>query len=60
MKITVTTEDIQQSSRCDPDGCPIGRALSRAGVEHYGVVGSSVLVVDDQNEAQSLSLPPQV
>ncbi len=60
MTIEVTREDIQHGRRCDPDCCPIGRALSRAGVDHLGVVGSTVLVADRHKGARALRLPGNV
>ncbi len=60
MRITVTQEDIENGRRCDPDCCPIGRALSRAGVVHYGVVGEAVMVLDEQQHATDLPLPGEI
>ncbi len=60
IKVTVTKGDIEQGRRCDPDCCPIGRALARAGVTHYGVVGASVIVPDERQFAIALRLPQKV
>ena len=60
MTISVTREDIEQGRRCDPDCCPVGRALSRAGVVHFGVVGPTVMVADDAEHATGLPLPTAV
>ncbi len=60
MKITVTKQDIENGRRCDPDCCPVGRALSRAGVLHLGVVGAAVMVADGPGHAVSLPLPGAV
>jgi hypothetical protein len=60
MTISVTKEDIKHGKRCDPDCCPIGRALSRAGIVHFGVVGPTVMVADDSDHATGLPLPKEV
>jgi hypothetical protein len=60
MKIEVTQQDIDNGRRCDPDCCPIGRALSRAGVSHYGVVGAAVMIEDAAHTARPLPLPSEV
>ncbi len=60
MRITVTQEDIDNGRRCDPDCCPVGRALSRAGLIHYGVIGSAVMIKDGQAHAMALPLPAPV
>ena len=60
MVITVTRQDIEAGRRCDPDCCPVARAISRAGIDHFGVVGASVMVVDGRQRAASLPLPSEV
>ena len=60
MTFTITSEDIRYGRHCDPDCCPIGRALSRAGVDHLGVIGPEVIVSDKRHHARSLPLPPPV
>lgn len=60
MTITVTREDIQNGRRCDPDCCPIGRALARAGIRHLGVVGSTIILRRDCEHASHLPLPDGV
>ncbi len=58
--IAVTEDDIQNGRRCDPNACPVGRALSRAGVLHSGVLGPTVVVVDGQARPTVLPLPQSV
>ncbi len=60
MKIEVTQQDIEQGRRCDPDCCPVGRALSRAGVTHLGVSGTVVVSDDGDRHASFLMLPEEV
>ncbi len=60
MTITITAEDIQRGRRCDPGCCPVGRAISRAGVEHYGVIGTQVMVPSGNSGAKALPLPHNV
>lgn len=60
MRIEVTEEDIQYGCRCDPDCCPVGRALSRAGLAHLGVLGTAVRVECQRQEVVLLVLPEEV
>ncbi len=60
MRIDVTSEDIQQGQRQNPKGCPVGRALSRAGIPTCGVTGPAVILKDDRNIATALLLPEVV
>ena len=60
MTITVTREDIENGRRCDPDCCPIGRALVRSGIEHLGVVGAGVMVMDERHYTTVVPLPGPV
>ena len=58
--ITITKEDILNGRRCDPNSCPVGRALSRAGVSHFGVIGPTVVIVDGQDRRRIMPLPENV
>jgi len=60
MKITVTRQDIQQGQRRDPEQCAVARALLRAGLEHAGVMGPSVMMSDGWGRLISLPLPAAV
>jgi len=60
MKITVTRQDIQQGQRRDPEQCAVARALVRAGFEHSGVMGPSVMMPDRWGRLISLPLPAVV
>ncbi len=60
MKITVTQEDIAQGRRCDPNHCPVGRAVSRIGVRHYCVTETAVIIKGDCPSATALLLPDMV
>jgi hypothetical protein len=60
MRIDVTRDDIQQGQRQNPKGCPVGRALDRAGVSHCGVTGLAVIMKDNRNIATALLLPEVV
>ncbi len=60
MNITVTKEDIEQGQRRDPEQCAIALALLRAGLEHFGVMGPSVMVADSWGRLTSLKLPEVV
>ncbi|HWI58635.1 MAG TPA: hypothetical protein VNZ22_15525 [Bacillota bacterium] len=60
MKIVVTQEDIKHGRRCDPDCCPVARALLRAGLAHLGVVGTTVLITDANQQTTALPLPGAV
>jgi hypothetical protein len=60
MKITVTSQDIENGRRCDPDCCPVGRALMRAGLLHYGVHGNEVILLDVHHDPAILRLPEEV
>jgi len=60
MNITVTKEDIEHGLRRDPEHCAIARALMRAGLDHFGVMGPSVMVADGWGRLTSLRLPEVV
>lgn len=60
MNITVTREDIEHGQRRDPEQCAIARALMRAGLDHFGVMGPSVMVADGWGRLTSLRLPESV
>ncbi len=60
MTIRITREDIENGRRCDPDCCPVGRALSRSGVGHLGVVGSGVMMMDERHYTEVVPLPVAV
>jgi len=60
MNITVTKEDIEYGQRRDPENCAIARALVRAGLDHFGVMGPSVMVADGWGRLTSLRLPEEV
>jgi len=60
MTITVTHDDILLGRHCDPDCCPIGRALSRAGIPHIGIINGEVLIPDGNHHATGLPLPLNV
>ena len=60
MKITVTAEDIAIGRRCDPELCPVGHALRRAGVPYESVMGSALLVAESGDRLNFLPLPPAV
>ncbi len=60
MNITVTLEDIEHGQRRDPEPCAIARALMRAGLDHFGVMGPSVMVADTWGRLTSLRLPEAV
>lgn len=60
MTIRITQEDIENGRRCDPDCCPVGRALLRSGVEHLGVVGSGVMIMDERHYTEVVPLPESV
>jgi hypothetical protein len=57
MTISITREDIENGRRCDPDCCPVGRALIRCGVDHLGVVGSGVMIMDERHFTEVVPLP---
>lgn len=59
MRITVTTQDIEQGRRRDPGECPVARALRRAGISHFGVTGMLVIVESGRTHVP-LVLPPNV
>lgn len=59
MKITVTREDIDAGRKRDPYDCAVAKALRRAGVAHYGVAGTLVLV-KDRDQRRSVVLPAAV
>ena len=58
--MTVTKNDIEQGQRRDPEQCAIARALVRAGLEHFGVMGPSVMVADQWGRLTSLWIPEAV
>src|SRR4051812_35145467 len=60
MNIRVTSNDIEDGQRHDPERCPVARALSRAGVLHFGVMLASIVVADGHGHVTSLPLPRQV
>ena len=60
MKINVTAQDIQQGQKRDPEQCAVARALLRAGLNHSGVMGPSVMVSDAWGRLISLPLPTAV
>ena len=60
MKIEVTENDIEHGQRGDPKCCAIGRALDRAGVMHFGVMGPAVLLANELRLSTALLLPPFV
>lgn len=60
MNITVTKDDIHQGQRRDPEECAIARALLRAGLDHFGVMGPSVMVSDSWDRLTSVKLPEAV
>ncbi len=60
MKVTVTTEDIVKGRPGDPDCCPMGAALSRAGLLHEGVTGYAVMVRQGEGHVDLLILPERV
>lgn len=57
MIITVTKQDIQDGQRRDPEQCAIARALVRAGLDHCGVMGPSVMLADAWGRLTSMKLP---
>ena len=59
MTITVTTHDIEEGHKFDPDNCAVARALKRAGIAHLGVMGPSVMVADSWGRVTALPLPQQ-
>ena len=60
MNITVTKNDIEQGQRRDPEQCAIALALVRAGLQHFGVMGPSVMVADRWGRLTSLRIPEAV
>ncbi len=60
MKIVVTKEDIENGKRQDPKGCPVGRALTRAGIGHCCVAGPAVILKNERQQATALLLPDAV
>jgi hypothetical protein len=60
MIITVTKQDIQEGQRRDPEQCAIARALVRAGLDHCGVMGPSLMVADRWGRLTSMLLPEAV
>ncbi len=60
MRIVVTKEDIENGTRQDPKGCPVGRALSRAGINHCCVTGPAVILKNERQHATALLLPEAV
>jgi len=59
MKISVTRADIEGARRRDPNDCAVARALRRAGIVHFGVMGMLV-AVEMGRQQTSLFLPGQV
>ena len=60
MNITVTKNDIEQGQRRDPEQCAVARALVRAGLNHFGVMGPSVMVGDRWGGLTSVRIPREV
>jgi hypothetical protein len=60
MKICVTKEDIEQGHPQDPNACPIGRAVQRAGLKDYCVTASAIVVADQSQHPAALLLPESV
>jgi hypothetical protein len=60
MKIRVTRQDIKQGEKRDPEQCAVALALIRAGINHFGVMGPSVMVPDAVGRLISLPLPAAV
>jgi hypothetical protein len=60
MTITITHDDIRFGRHCDPDCCPVGRAISRAGIPHAGIIDGEVLVPGGPHRATWLPLPRNV
>jgi len=60
MKIEVTEQDIENGRRGDPKCCAIGRALDRAGVVHFGVMGPAVLIANESRLSTARLLPASV
>lgn len=60
MKVTLTKQDVHEGGLWDPDLNPVGWALRRAGIFHYGVVDSVLMLPDDRGHAVSVSLPKRV
>lgn len=60
MKVTLTKQDVHEGRIWDPDLNPVGWALRRAGIFHYGVVDSVLMLPDDRDHAVSVSLPKSV
>src|SRR4051794_37361841 len=60
MKITITKEDIDIGHKHDPERCAVARALTRAGVSHFGVMLTSVVVADGYGHVTGLPLPTAV
>lgn len=48
MNIRVTSEDIEHGQMRDPYGCPVARAVRRAGIAHFGVTGMAVMAGEDR------------
>ena len=60
MKITVTNEDIEGGQQSDPHACAVARALARAGLNHFGVMGPSVMLAEPSGHLVSSLLPTRV
>ena len=60
MKVSVTKEDIEQGLPSNPNACPIGRAVQRAGLSDYCVTGSAIVVADQRQRTAALLLPESV
>jgi hypothetical protein len=60
MKIIVTEEDIEGGQKGQPHSCALARAFLRAGVDHFGVLGQTVMVADAAGHLATVPLPPAV
>jgi hypothetical protein len=60
MKISVTKDDIEKGQPRNPNACPIGRAIQRAGLQDYCVTGSAIIVADQRHQTSALLLPEAV
>jgi hypothetical protein len=60
MKISVTKDDIEKGQPRNPNACPIGRAIERAGLQDYCVTGTAIVVADTRQQTSALLLPEAV
>lgn len=60
MKISVTKDDIEKGQPQNPNACPIGHAIQRAGLQDYCVTGSAIIVADQRQQTAALLLPEEV